>query len=683
MISSSEASWIALLKSLEAKSLHFGNSFIRRYSVILLPSLFFLLLTLGANWRLFAFPLIPNGDSAVNAIQVQSAKHLHDLLGNYSRWHIHHPGPFFFYLFASGETIFYNLLHVVPAPFNGEYLAQLIFNTICLFLTIYIFFRHVSRPLFPPLAVTVSIFFLYVLYATIPYAASVPIWPPYMAVFCFLLLLASCASVASGKWSHTPLLTFSSLVMLHSHAAQLLFASVLPATALLCAIIREKRYGNLSEVFNRHRRSLLTALFIALLLLSPILIDWLSNHPSNVDQIRVYLKQHHGEHNSAIQSFLYLASFFTFDANPEIAFAKPAPTLINILNNSTDVKVYWTLFFMITILAVWGRVRLGGNVPIFIKFALTESGFVILLFLYWSWRITGPMYNFNGFFFFSLQLFVLFSLCALFTYSIRGTLTREMQIALTCVSMFPLPLAVSAKNGYPSDQEIPVIFNKLTERHIQNVEITMPMDQQIWPTGAGLARYMQRFGMKFCFGPEWQFMFGASYICDPIPSQYHVSLSLHAPVCDRPCTALYSRPGLFVSGAPIPSFLTLPALVSAGDCTHETVGFDALEGNSTWSQKKGLIKFYLASEAVHDRPLVLEITGTMLPGRPAEIILNHHSLGWIRAPGRSTQEFNIDTPQIAWGGANILELLVPHAAPLGTDTRIIGYFFERFVIRAR
>ena len=51
------------------------------------------------------------------------AQHFQQLTGNYSRVHFHHPGPVFLYVGAAGQWLFHQVLHVVPADFNGQVIA--------------------------------------------------------------------------------------------------------------------------------------------------------------------------------------------------------------------------------------------------------------------------------------------------------------------------------------------------------------------------------------------------------------------------------------------------------------------------------------------------------------------------------------------------------------------------------
>lgn len=528
--------------------LHSCRRFIHANAVILLPALVFFVLIIAVNWQLFVTPLIESGDAAANAIQVQNAKHLHELLGNYSRWHFHHPGPFFFYLFALGESLCYNFLHLVPAPLNGEYLAQLLFNVVCLFAAIYVFHVNVKRPLLPAIGTLISVLFLYVVYTAIPYSAINPIWPPYMAMFCFLLLASSVASVAAGNWKHLPMLALSAMIMIHAHVAQLLFASILAAAGVLTAAFQEFRAGNLARALRREKYYLGAAAVIVSVFLLPIALDWAVRHPNNIHQIRAYLREHRGEHNSVSATLLYVGSFFVFDRTPEIALATPAASVKDIIHPEFFVSVYWSIFLfaaLFTFIWYFGRFR---QISLFLRFVFAEAALITILFVYWSWRITGPMFNFNGFFFFSVQLFVLLGLGSLICNLIGRALQRRAQIALACASASPLLLLSGVTNGYPTDPDVLPVVSLIRAERVKQAAINM--QPETWPTAAGVASYLDRSGISFCVEPSWGFTFGAANTCTSTSERSQLSFTEGRPDCKTPCSIIYNRDKLYVTLVP-------------------------------------------------------------------------------------------------------------------------------------
>ena len=370
---------------------------------------------------------------------------------------------------ASAKQFCYDAAAGVPAPLNAEILTELVFSTACLFLTIYIFYVNVRRPLFPALAVLVSLLFLWAVTSALPSTAMVSVWPPWMAMRCFVLLAAACASVAAGNWQHIPLLALSAMIMIHAHVAQLLFATALAGAAICSLAFRELKSGSLAENLRIYRYYLAAALGVIALFLLPITIDWASHHANNIHQIRAYLRAHRGEHNSFSQALLYTFSFLTYYVTPEIVLAKPTVTLRDLIPPDEFVPVFWSVFLAISTLALIAQFRSGRKMPSFLKFVFAEIVLIVLLFPYWSWKMTGPMYTFNGFFFFSVQLLALLTFVSLISYGVGSTLKRHTQTAITCACVALLLLVPGVPNSYGKNPDVLPIVMAVKAKHVKNI----------------------------------------------------------------------------------------------------------------------------------------------------------------------------------------------------------------------
>ena len=657
-----------------------AGRFLRQNAAIIFPALIFFAIVVLINWRLFVIPTLEIGDVAVNAIQVQNAKHFHELLGNYSRWHFHHPGPFFMYLFAAGEAIFYDISHLVPAPVNGEELIQIAFNTACLFGAIYIFDLNLKQPLFPMLAVLSSVLFLYAAETAIPSSALVSLWPPYTTLFCFLLLAVASASVSAGNWKHLPVLAITGMILIHAHTSQLLFVVVLTATALSSLIIRDYRDENLLRSFRLARAYIAAALGIIALFLLPIGLDSLIHHPSNISQIQAYLRQHAGEHNSLSTTLLYVFSFFTFYTNPDIVLASPSPKLSDLLNPHPFVLFYWSIFLFLGLLGVILHFGKRRRTPVFLKFVLFNSVVIILLFGYWSWRITGPMYTFNGYFFFSVQLLLLFALSAFISQALRWGLERYQRVALTCACTAPLLLVPGLDDPAFTDPDVSSIVSVLHRKHVENIAMTMPIATEMLLPGAGIASIWQRSGGHFCVEPQWDFVYGSAHVCKNNNAFYRLSLSGNRSPCNLPCAVVYQRSGLYVTGTPGRSVLNPPMLITASDTTVDLSAFNGREQDGVWSKKESAIAFRIGPQTENLSPYNLTITGVSFKGRPVTVKLNGHVLGPFSKVGRSRQVFELSSQQLVWGGINSISFDVPKAGPIGADSRELGYRFEELLL---
>ena len=118
-----------------------------------------------------------------------------------------------------------------------------------------------------------------------------------------------------------------------------------------------------------------------------------------------------------MQSLKYACSFLRFVAivpDPEVMRKTASAKLLTRGASEPDIVIYWGICAALITSAflVWFRKR--EKIPAFFKYAAFEILLVSALFYYWTLKMTGPLFNFNGHFFFSVQLFALFLLTAFY-----------------------------------------------------------------------------------------------------------------------------------------------------------------------------------------------------------------------------------------------------------------------------
>jgi hypothetical protein len=194
-----------------------------------------LVIALGASSydQYFRTPLLESGDIAVNALQVDNAKHFREIYGNYSRFEFNHPGPAFFYLYAAGEWLLHDLLHVVPSPGNAHLLASMFGQSFFFALALALIAAHVPGRLWLGVAALGAALHFGPLQS--PFMS---IWPPHVLLMPFLCFVVACASFACGRISHLPWVVLAGGFLFHGHVAQPLFVGGLGATSLLLAARR-------------------------------------------------------------------------------------------------------------------------------------------------------------------------------------------------------------------------------------------------------------------------------------------------------------------------------------------------------------------------------------------------------------------------------------------------------------
>ncbi|MGN9908348.1 hypothetical protein ACTMTJ_12460 [Phytohabitans sp. LJ34] len=187
-------------------------------------------LLLLRNPAVFDRVVYERGDSAANSILASDAKHFELLVGNYSRFRFHHPGPAFLYVQGFGEWLFHDLLGAVPTPWNGQWLALLALNSVLLGLCLAIVHSWTSW------RATVLCGAAGLLYFAMKPAMLASAWMPDLYVAPFVLLLLAAASVAAGRVAHLPALALAVGLLVHGHVSFLMFGPVVAGAAVAVSL---------------------------------------------------------------------------------------------------------------------------------------------------------------------------------------------------------------------------------------------------------------------------------------------------------------------------------------------------------------------------------------------------------------------------------------------------------------
>jgi hypothetical protein len=228
------------------------------------------------NSFLFGTRLYEQADMGANSILVERARHFSLLIGNYSRTHLHHPGPAFLYVQSWGETLFWSVLHVVPTAFNGQLIAVYALNA--LFAALVVAVGHGwTRTLRGALATFAVVLGFG---AVVPEIFSVD-WMPYIYVLAYLAFLISIASVAAGRVADLPVAALTGWFCLHGHACFLLFVPGLTGCAVIALAWprRHRLRAAAAGFFARRRGAWVTSAVISALFLVPIVMELVVHWP--------------------------------------------------------------------------------------------------------------------------------------------------------------------------------------------------------------------------------------------------------------------------------------------------------------------------------------------------------------------------------------------------------------------
>lgn len=639
----------------------------------------FLAVLLVLNRDLFRVPIFEYTDFAANALQIERAKHFRELLGNYSRWGFHHPGPAFFYIFALGERVLHDWLHLVPSEMNAHILTMVVLNTAFLFGTISIIAMHCRSRLYPPAALALSLFFIYVVNRTIPGSAVLSIWMPYVLLFCFLFFVTACASVAAGRASHVPWLALSGLMLIHGHVAQPLFVGTLSIAALGTLWWHDGRAVGWREFLRQNRKPFTISVVLVLLFAFPIVLDVAIHRDNNLRAIVHHAEAHQGMQQSVMQSLKYEFSFLAFIPNPEVVLKSASAHLISKGWSKPYVAVYWSLGWLMIGMAVATQFVIRQKIPYFIRYAAFEIALVFVLFYYWTLKMTGPLFTFNGYFFFSLQLLALLLLACLILNGLHlavRPVTATILCALLPLSMF------GAKQGFLNTAK----GEPETNRLVANLPaddgkmLHLTFDSADWMIEAGVASRLQHEHRQFCVDDLWAFTFGRDHRCPQFAGLTNLILTHTPEKCEAPCRVLTKDDRFEFEWEPYPE-LSLPFAIKLDDRYSLNKGFNEFlgTGGPVWAKGQATIYFRLAPDFGDTSKVRVRIFGIANAGRPVKILLNDNLIGTIVA-GEDSADFIVGRNLLS-PGENRLVIQVDNPLEVEgdpqNDPRVLGFQFVK------
>lgn len=498
-------------------------------------------------------------DIAANSLQVLRAKHFHLVLGHYCRFGFYHPGPAFFYVYAAGEALFYDALHLVPTPFNAQMIGLYALSAFFFAATLSVISKRLDTAAskwFLGLALLLAAWHFGAVgrhYEFIPgHQGFLGIWPPCVLVLPFLCFLAASASVASGGGKDLPLMTLTAGFLAHGHVAMPLL--VVPITLLayggLVQRVRTARPERVSWPWPAFPRHHWFAVVLLALSLVPIVLDMITSDPSNVRLILDHIRTSYGERKGVWQSVLYFLHFGAYAAYPNSSVIPAFETYDawgTLLFFRTHWRAYglWLAVICVPIVLLRNtarrsvrarRIENDSLVPSEVKAFLLRMylvlGSAIVLSIVWGHIQEGPMYYYSSFSNFAIYygFLLIFAVTMAFWFERRasyhlasslsylGNWPKRMKaagpiiVALAAIAAF-VHEARRFRSAPPNqDQQL---------RFATTIDTALKMDPlqpkllsfegQAWTEAIGVALYLQRRGSSWYvadYAPSIPLIFG-------------------------------------------------------------------------------------------------------------------------------------------------------------------------------
>ena len=475
------------------------------------------------NAFLFSNRYYEDGDEAANSILIEQARHFKLLVGNYSRLGFNHPGPAYLYVQAWGEELWYDLLHVVPTPWNGQMLAVYALNSLFVALAVAIAYGWTRS-----VATAAAAFAAFAAFAAIHPMILSSDWMPYLYVPTYILFVLAGASVAAGAGRDVWIFALAGWFLIHGHAAYLFFVPALsvvvlaafcwPRRARILAGLRSGRRASLGAFLARNWRAWTPAAVISAIFLLPIVANVVLHWPGSFVKYFSYGSSTQAGGHSVVAVVRYALWFWWPGSTaPALRFMVFVPVLAYLIAGGL---AWWCTDgplrrFLLTLL--------GLNVAsscVFLAYAavgidnLTRNGHYIGYF-YWS----APLLTL-------VVAAVALAEAAVTRVSVNVQGVVAVLTAVLAAAAFAAAPLARTSTSYsdpgatwmsPPDTDalIPGAVATLAARS-PGKTLVLNLDHGAWEDLTGFLVQAERTGVSACVdNPKWEYMVTRAFICTP------------------------------------------------------------------------------------------------------------------------------------------------------------------------
>lgn len=430
-----------------------------------MPTLALFGVLVARNSFLFSTSMYEQGDSAADSILIQQALRLRLLVGHYSREGFNHPGPAYLYLQAFGQWLTRDVLHIVPTPWNGQFLAVFLFNSVLAAIVVAIVYGWTNSPRGAAAAFAV----VCALIAVYP-LAGVSGWPPEMFVLTYLVFMLSAASVAARQPRDLWVLALSGWLLVHGYAPFLFVVPLVVMTAAAIGLCWPREDPRPSW-----RRSWVATGVISAVFALPIVLELILHWPGEFGKYIDYGKSGQAGGHTANQ----VSSFMLWFWWPRTgSWLVPALCLAVALAVALLARDLLRRYFLSLLVIV----------------VVTTLAFAI-----YAFSAADYLTNYYiGFFFWSVPFALLLIVTVGVTQAIRARAVTALAIATSVAMVAVLGFVVTLRTDtHDDDPMIPAaVASLVADSHGKTV--VLDVQPTAWPQALGLLLRAERTGVRTC-----------------------------------------------------------------------------------------------------------------------------------------------------------------------------------------
>jgi hypothetical protein len=500
------------------------------------PFALVLVVLLVRNAFLFSTPEYENADMGADSILIEQARRFSLLVGNYSREHFNHPGPAFLYVQAWGESLFYDALHLVPTPWNGQLIA--LYGLNALFAASVVAVGYGWTRSVRGAAATLAVVALFGLLHPSMFSSD---WMPYVYVPAYFAFVVAIASVAAGRTQDCWLAALAGWFLIHGHACFLIFVPVL-ACAGVAGVLWRRRRDDVALFSPPARRVWIPVAAISAVFALPIVIELALHWPGNFGKYFAYTSSSKSGGHTLVQLARYVLWFWW---PHEHAWA-----------------VVLVLAAVATLFA-W-RMR-SGQLRRFCGALLAIDALSTLLFIaYAAVGVDEINEYYIGYFYWSAPLLLILVIALAVTDLLPA---KAAAVAAVCAAVAAATaFAVAPLTRFDLahvDPETPATTGPVTDPSLaagtaavaaaaDGRPLVFRFGNNAWPAITGLLVQAERTGVTACVAdPNWAFMMTEQFICTPAELREGESFVVYPPgPVPRGSTVVYRlRRGVVTAGS--------------------------------------------------------------------------------------------------------------------------------------
>ena len=249
-------------------------------------------------------PVTPVSDTAVIESYTLYASRAQLLVGPYSRYGWHHPGPLYFYLLAPVYTL-------AGQSTPGLSAGALLINVASVVVLAWVLVRSAGGWLTVMVTASVAVY----VWRLAPLLVSA--WNPHVVVLPLAALVVVAAAVATGEIGLLPLGVVLASFVMQTHLG------VVPTTLAVCAVLAAATWQARDAM--RRRRAVIAAATVFAVLWAVPLAEQLSARPGNMTAIWRFFSSPNRGHQTVAAAYAAWSDMLTGIARPDFRVADGSP----------------------------------------------------------------------------------------------------------------------------------------------------------------------------------------------------------------------------------------------------------------------------------------------------------------------------------------------------------------------